>query len=298
MGPLVLERLPEGWRSEDYACFALEPCARTIGAEIDGLDLSRPLEEATFRELDRALLEWKVLVFRDQALDARALADFAGRWGPLFDDQLVPTHRDNPVENVVVFERNAEIRGTENEWHCDGTFRPDPPMGTMLHAIEVPAVGGDTLFADMAAAWDNLPEALAARVEDLVAEHDWSIGAYAEKYADRLDALRAAVPPVEHPVVRPHPVTGRKTLFVNRFFTKRILGLSSAENEVESGVESDALIARLAAQADRPELQCRIRWRPGTLVFWDNQAVQHYGASDYWPERRVMARATIERRWR
>ena len=287
-GPLVLRRLPETWEPAVFRHITLTPCAPTLGAQVDGVDLSRALAREVFAELDRALLEWKVLFFREQPLSEAAHAAFAERWGPLFDDQLVPTHRDNSVENVVVFERNAETVGLENGWHCDGTFRPEPPMGTVLRAIEVPALGGDTLFADMAAAYDNLPEELQEAVEERVAVHDWSLGAYSGKYADRLDELRAEVPPVEQPVVRRHPLTGRKTLFVNRFFTREILGLPREEG--------DALLARLCAQAELPELQCRFRWRPGSIAFWDNQAVQHYGANDYWPERRVMARASIAHR--
>ena len=286
-GPLALRRLAEGCESEPYRHLHIEPCAVTIGAEVGGVDLSRPLEDEVFEELDRALLEWKVLFFRDQPLEVGAHAGFAARWGPLFDDQLVPTHQENPVDNLVVFERNEQTVGLENHWHCDGTFRREPPMGTVLRAIEVPAVGGDTLFADMAAAYDALPDGLKARLEGLMAVHDWSLG-YADKYADRLDALRAEVPPAEHPVVRRHPVTGRRTLFVNRFFTREICGLPAPESE--------ALLERLCAQAELPELQCRFRWRPGSMAFWDNQAVQHYGASDYWPQRRVMARASIAHR--
>ena len=287
-GPLQLRRLPEHWEPAVFQRIELTPCAPTLGAVVSGVDLHEPLDDELFAELDRALLEWKVLFFRDQPIDAAAQALFSQRWGPLLDDQLIPTHRDNPVENVVVFERNAEIRALENGWHCDGSFRNEIPMGTVLRAIEVPEVGGDTLFADMAAAYDNLPEDLQKMLEDRVAVHDWSLGAYAEKYADQLEALRAQVPPVEQPVVRAHPITGRKTLFVNRFFTREILGLEEPE--------SDALLARLCNQAEIPELQCRFAWRPGSIAFWDNQAVQHYGANDYFPQRRLMARSSIARR--
>ena len=287
-GPLRLQRLPDTWEPADFQQIRLTPCAPTLGAWVEGANLSQPLSEELFAELDRALLEWKVLFFRDQHLSEAAQANFATRWGPLLDDQLVPTQRENPVENLVVFERNAEKVGIENEWHCDGSFRVEPPIGTVLRAISVPAVGGDTLFADTAAAYDNLPEDLREAVDAHTAVHDWSQGAYAEKYAERLEELRRQVPAVEHPVVRKHPVTGRKHLFVNRLFTQKILGLSRER--------SDALLARLCAQVDLPELQCRFAWRPGSVAFWDNQAVQHYGASDYFPQRRVLARATIARR--
>ena len=160
-----------------------------------------------------------------------------------------------------------------------------PTLGTILRAIEVPPVGGDTLFADMAAAFDNLPPSVQRRIVGLTAVHDWSIGAYAGKYGDRLEELRAAHPPVEHPVVVRHPVTRRPTLFVNRLFTKEIKGLPAAD-----GAE---LLDALCRMADLPELQCRWHWETGSVAMWDNVACNHYGANDYFPNRRVMARATF-----
>jgi taurine dioxygenase len=287
-GPVTLRRLPEGWRPHAFERIRIRPAAATLGAYVEGVDLSEPMDAQLFEELDRALLEWKVLFFRNQPLSVEAHGAFAARWGPLFDDHLIIKRHENPAEAVVVYERNEEIVGLENEWHCDGSFRLEVPMGTVLRAIEVPDLAGDTLFADMAAAWDDLPEALRETVQDLRAVHDWSLGAYAEKYGEQLAELRAAVPPVEQPVVRRHPVTGRNTLFVNRLFTREIVGVTPQQSE--------ALLERLCAQAELPELQCRLRWEPGTIAFWDNNAVQHYGANDYWPQRRVMARASIERR--
>ena len=287
-GPRALRRLPESWEPLVPKRFRIEPCTATVGAELFGLDLARPLDAECVAELDRALLEWKVLFFREQHLTAEAHAAFAGHWGPLLDDQLIPTPGRNPVENVVVFTRDAETAGLENQWHMDGTFRAELPMGTVLRALEVPVAGGDTVFADMAAALDDLPEDLQRRIEGLTAIHDWSIGAYADKYGSELETLREAVPPVEQPLVRCHPRTQRRTLFVNRLFTKEIVGLP--------GDEGDALLERLCRQVDVPEFQCRFRWRPGSIAFWDNAAVQHYGVNDYYPERRVMARATIARR--
>ena len=186
---------------------------------------------------------------------------------------------------MVEFTRDATVLAYENEWHTDGTFRPVPPLATILRALDVPEVGGDTLFADMAAAFDNLDDDLRARVTTLTAIHDWSIGAYADKYGDALVELRELVPPVEHPVVIRHPRTGRPTLFVNRLFTREIVGLAPDE--------SDTLLDLLCRQAELPELQCRVHWEPGTVAFWDNVAVQHYGANDYFPQVRTMARAAI-----
>jgi taurine dioxygenase len=203
----------------------------------------------------------------------------------LTDDTLTATTAARPEDNVVVFVRDATTPGLENEWHTDGTFRPVPTMGTILRAVEVPEVGGDTLFADMGAAFDILPTEVRRRIVGMTAIHDWSIGAYAGKYADRLDTLRAAHPPVAHPVVVRHPETQRPTLFVNRLFTREIVGLTPDD--------SAELLEALCSMADVPEVQARWRWEPGSVAMWDNVACNHYGANDYYPARRVMARATF-----
>ena len=284
-GPRVLRRLPDGVEPFVPSRFTITPLAATIGAEVAGVDLRAPIDDELFAELDAARREWKVLCFRDQPLTPEQLAVLALRWGDLTDDTLAGGSAIEPVDNVVVFERNADIVGLENEWHSDGTFRPVPTAGTLLQAIEVPPVGGDTHFADLAAAYDNLPEDLRARAAGLLAVHDWSINAYAGKYGADLEEFRRLHPPVEQPVVIRHPDTGRPTLMVNRLFTREIVGLAPAE--------SASLLEALCSMVDLPELQCRWRWEPGSIAFWDNLAVNHYGASDYHPQRRVMARATF-----
>ena len=284
-GPRVLRRLNDGQRACTPTRFRLIPQGVTVGALVEGVDLSQPCDDELYDELATALWEWKVLFFRGQDLTLEQHGTFAARWGQLTDDNLTPSSSYTVTDNVVVFTRDATTAGLENEWHTDGTFRPMPTLATILRAIEVPQVGGDTLFADMGAAFDNLPDDMKRRVVGLTAVHDWSIGAYAGKYGDRLEELRAAHPPVEHPVVVRHPVTGRPTLFVNRLFTKEIKGLPAAE-----GAE---LLDGLCRMADLPELQCRWRWEPGSIAFWDNVACNHYGANDYFPQRRVMARATF-----
>jgi taurine dioxygenase len=265
--------------------FELVPRGITLGAEIRGLDLRRPLTPVQREELAWALDQWKLLIFPGQPLSIAEQAAFAGGWGTLTDDQLGASTELAPEECVVVFGRDADTVGSENAWHSDGTFRPVPTAGTTLRAVEVPGRGGDTLFADMAAAFDNLSEDTRARIAGLTAEHDWSIGYYAQKYASDLPRLRAQTPPVTHPVVIAHPRTGRPTLFVNPLFTARIEGLEPSE--------SDRLLSELFTPATLPELQFRLHWEPDTLILWDNLAVQHYGASDYYPQRRVLARATF-----
>lgn len=280
-GPRVLER-PE---RRDYDRFRVRPVGSSLGGLVEGVDLAKPCDEAIFTGLVQALRDWKVLFFRDQCIDVEQQAHFCARWGRLSDDTLVPKTAERLADNVVVFTRDATTAGLENEWHSDGTFRPMPTMGTLLRAVEVPEVGGDTLFADMSGAWALLPAELKRRLIGLTAIHDWSIGAYAGKYGDRLEALRAAHPPVEHPIVIRHPATGRPTLFVNRLFTREIPGLSADE-----GAE---LLAALCGMVDLPEIQVRWRWEPGTVALWDNIACNHYGANDYYPARRVMARTTF-----
>ena len=199
-GPKTLIRIAEDGPSGPYRRISLRPVGATIGAEVSGADLRQRLDDETFEELDRALVEWKLLLFSDQHLTIEEHAAFAGRWGDIVDDQLLFSKKENPVDNMVVFTRDADVVGLENEWHSDGTFREVPPMGTVLRAIEVPPLG-DTLYADMAAAYDNLPDDIKDRIDGLTAMHDWSLGKYATKYGDRLEEFRRLVPPVEQPVV-------------------------------------------------------------------------------------------------
>lgn len=282
-----MQRLPEGWMPAQFQRFEISPVAPTIGAELSGLSLEE-VDDDLFAELDRALLEWKVLIVRDQPIDTAAQGALAIRWGPLTDDQLISNPGTAAQTDAITFERNDTVVGLENMWHTDGTFRTHPPVCTILRAIEVPSVGGDTLFADMAAAWDNLDPDLQDRLTSLSARHDWSIGAYADKYGDDLDKLRAEVPPVVHPVARPHPRTRRLTLFVNAGFTTDLVDQNGSPVD-----DSDDLLNLLCRQAEVPEYHCRVRWAPNTVVIWDNQAVQHYGVNDYHPALRVMGRASV-----
>jgi taurine dioxygenase len=284
-GPRRLDRVAPDAEPATFSRITVTPIGATVGGLVTGVDLREPLDDVTFDDLDRAWREYKVLLFREQHLTAQQHVDVLSRWGTLTDDQLTPTPDKNPLECLVEFTRDGATPGLENGWHVDGTFRVQPTAGTMLRAIDVPAVGGDTMFADMAAAYDNLAPEVQQLVDTLTATHDWSMGAYANKYADQLEHFRTLLPPVEHPVVLRHPSTGRKTIFVNRFFTKCINGLSPAD--------SDELLDHLCRQADVPEYQLRVQWQPGTIAFWDNLAVQHYGVNDYFPQRRTMARATF-----
>jgi taurine dioxygenase len=288
VGPRVAARTPEGFDDRPYERFAILPLTPTIGAEVDGVDLARPLDDELRSELRRALLEWKVLFFRDQDISRDDQRSFAEQWGELEQHpfyKLVQHGEQERDVDVVRLAKGDANPGFENEWHHDVTWRAAPSFGAVLRAVEIPAVGGDTLWADCAAAYDGLPAELREQIAGLEAEHDWrhnfGLAIGAEQFAE----LAATYPPAVHPVVRRHPETGRATLFVNTIFTTRVLGLEPAESE--------ALLARLFAEYRRPEYQCRFRWQPGSVAFWDNRATVHYAASDYHPARRVMDRISI-----
>ncbi|MFF8572223.1 TauD/TfdA dioxygenase family protein [Streptomyces sp. NPDC015408] len=282
-GRRVLRRLPEGWRERPYEHFEVVPQARTIGAEIRGVDLSRPLGATLREELNRALLEWKVLFFRGQHLTSGQQRDFAGHWGELETNPLLSA---GASADVVRFDKGAGGAPTyENVWHTDVTFRERPALGAVLQLREVPPFGGDTMWADMAAAYDNLPPEVKERVDGARAVHDFIPG-FARFYGpERLAPHQDLFPPVEHPVVRIHPETGRRMLFVNTSFTTRITGMDRAE--------SDRLLRFLFQQAHVPEYQVRFRWQAGDVAFWDNRATQHYAVGDYGSERRVAERVAI-----
>lgn len=285
-GPRLTERSRHDV-GEPPARVTLRPVAPLIGAVVEGVDLAEPLTPEVHDELDRALLEWKVLFFRDQHLTGEQQAAFAAHWGPLethpFYGHVTGTEVDAP--EVVRLEKDERVGGFENAWHSDVTWRSEPSLGSVLRAVEVPAVGGDTLWADMGAAYDRLTPAMQERISSLVAVHDWSDNFGLAMEPGERDRLRPDFPAVEHPVVRTHPATGRKTLYVNRIFTQHIVGLAPDE--------STELLDHLYQQANFPEYQCRWRWQPGDVAFWDNRSTQHYAASDYYPQRRVMERITI-----
>jgi taurine dioxygenase len=286
-GPRIASRTPEGWIDRPYSRFTVDPVSPTIGAEIGGVSLAEPVDAELFEELNRALLEWKVLFFRGQRITPADQMAFAKTWGPIESHPFVRLRDDNQPETpeVLRLQKGKESKGNENLWHSDVTWRTCPSLGSILHAIEVPPVGGDTLWADMAAAYDCLPDDVKAYVDGMYAVHDWIDTFGRGMDPATRDALRPDFPPVEHPVVRMHPETGRNMLYVNVAFTERIVGLEPDE--------SAELLDFLYRQASYPEFQCRFRWQPGDVAFWDNRSTQHYAVSDYYPNPRVMERVTI-----
>jgi taurine dioxygenase len=282
-GPRRLRPTYDEHERKAYRRITPEPMSPTIGAEINGISLAEPLDDETFDEVHRALLEYKVIFFRDQDITPEQHVAFARRFGALETHPFVP-HR-NGYPEVMVLEKSDKIGGYENVWHSDVTWRLEPSLGSVLLAREVPDIGGDTLFCDMYAAYEGLPEKIRTRIDGLRAVHDFVRTFAPMLSADELAKKRVEFPPAEHPVVRTHPETGRKGLYVNGAFTSHLVGLEADEG--------DRLLDRLYRQATVPEYQCRFRWRPHSVAFWDNRAVQHYAASDYYPNRRLMERVTI-----
>ena len=274
-------------RSLDIEDLTLIPMTPTIGAEVEGVDLSRPLEARTVAALRKALLDWKVLFFRDQDITTEQHLAFSRNFGELEVHPFAPHKPDYP--EVLAITHDETNRGRENTWHSDVTWRLEPSLGSVLRALEIPPVGGDTLFADMYAAYDGLKDEVKAKIDNAVAVHDFTHFRRGMRKRgmteEAIEAFNAQYPMVEHPVVRTHPETGRRCLYVNAAFTLHIVGMEKAE--------SDALLAHLYAQAAIPEYQCRFRWSKNAIAFWDNRASQHYAASDYFPAVRRMERVTV-----
>lgn len=274
--------------------FGVRRSTPVIGAQITGIDLARPLDDETCQALRRALLKFKVLFFRDQHITPAQHVALARRFGTPEVHPMIPHHPDHP--ELVVFGRNGSQRGRENLYHSDVSWREIPSMGSILRCLTCPEVGGDTIWVNMAAAYANLPEDVKARIARLNAVHDamptFGQGLSGEKY----EQMRKQYPPMVHPVVRTHPETGEKILFVNEGFTTH---LANYAREQPYRIGSDFrpaeldLLQYLFRQAAAPEYQVRLKWEPDTIAFWDNRSTQHYAVQDYFPAERHMNRATI-----
>lgn len=259
-----------------------------IGALVTGVDLTRPLAGNEVAAFERALADYGVLFFRDQALTPGQQRDFAAAFGPLHGHPAYGTV--DGVPEVTILESTAERPTLIERWHADMTFREAPPLGTMLLARIVPETGGDTQWASMTAAFAGLSDAMQSFLSSLTAVHDFSYG-FKESLAapggrERLAEAVAANPPVRHPVVVRHPVSGARALYVNSLFTTHIEGMKPRE--------SRALLDFLFGHLCEPEYVCRFRWTPGAIAFWDNRHTQHKPVNDYFPAHRLMHRITIE----
>ncbi len=267
-----------------------------LGAEVLGLDLGRPLGEEDFRRLHRAHLDHHVLVFRDQSITPAEQVAFSRRFGPLQIHVLRQFQLPEQEEVLVIsnIRENGQPIGLGDAghfWHSDLSYKAVPSLGSMLHAQELPLDGGDTLFANQHAAYDALPERLKREIEDLQAEHSY-LAKYEElrqrnPWRPKLTQAQIdEVVPAVHKVVRTHPETGRRALFVSEHFTTRIVGLPEER--------SRALLDELFAHSTRPEFVYRHQWQPKDMVFWDNRSLMHLATAFPQDQRRKLYRTTIE----
>lgn len=270
-------------RTHNTGSFEIRPMTPAIGAELVGVSAASELHDDVIAEIRQALLDHKVIFFRDQDLTQEQLLGFAKRFGALEIHPATP--KDQPNPEILRIEHGPKSKGQENMWHSDVTWRAEPSLGSVLNAMEIPPVGGDTLFANMNLAYENLPENIRDQITGMEAVHDIA-RVFARRLNKKPEELHDQYPPETHPVVRTHPETGLRILYVNGAFTSHIVGLEPEE--------SAALLKRLYATAANPEIQCRFRWTKGAIAFWDNRACQHFAASDYFPARRIMQRATIK----
>lgn len=267
----------------------ITPLGPHIGAEIAGLALAEPLTQGQFEQLHRALLKYQVLFLRDQPITPRQQRALANRFGDLHIHPVYPHSEE--AEEIIVLDTHDDNPPDNDNWHTDVTFIETPPALAILAAKQLPPVGGDTLWASGIAAFEGLSPRLQQLLAELEAEHDFtkSFPAHrhngSEEERQRWQAAVANNPPLRHPVIRTHPVSGRQALFVNEGFTTRLPDLPARESE--------ALLGFLFDHITRPEFQVRWRWRENDIAIWDNRVTQHYANADYLPARRVMHRATI-----
>ena len=266
----------------------IERAAGALGAYLSGIDIADAVaSEDAFAAIRAALIEHQVLFLRNQPTAPEVLYEFASRFGPIEGHPAYETVEG--VGDVQILESTAENPSKIEKWHSDMTFRDTPPMATVLHGKVIPEFGGDTLFASMYAAYEALSGPMRELLDGLVAVHDFRHG-FAESLAEPGGAARladavAANPPVEHPLVRTHPESGRKALYVNPLFTTRIKGLAPAE--------SRALLEFLYSHMVTEEFTVRLNWQPETIAIWDNRCTQHKPVNDFFPQHRRLHRVTV-----
>lgn len=270
--------------SAPYAAITVDKLTPIIGAEIGGVDLARPLDDRVMEEVRRALAENLVIFFRDQQLTPQQHMAFGEGFGELHIHPAAPHEPGLPPLMIIRADKDSP-RANGEGWHTDVSCDVEPPMGSILYIKQCPPQGGDTLFANMYAAYEALSDRMKTYLEGLTAIHDGEEN-YRGTYANFGVADKPVYPRAEHPVVRTHPWTGRKGLYVNRGFTRRILGLSRDE--------SDGILRLLFEHMENPLFQCRFRWRANSVAFWDNRCAQHRAMWDYWPHTRAGNRVTIK----
>ena len=259
-----------------------------IGAEIHGIDLTKPITHELYIQLRECLVEYEVIFFRDQAITPAQQHALASMFGPLQSHPAYQTVEGFP--EISILESTADKPTKIECWHSDMTFRQHPPLATVLRAQVVPDKGGDTLWASMTAAYRGLSKSMQDFLSTLTAVHDFSYG-FKESLAEpggqqRLAQALVDNPPVRHPVIRTHPESGKSVIFVNELFTRHIEGLSRSE--------SDALLAFIFEHIRTPEYSCRFAWQPDSIAIWDNRSTQHKPINDYFPAHRRLERITID----
>lgn len=265
------------------------PLSAAIGGLVEGVDLTQDLSDAVIGDIRQALLDHKVIFFENQDISPAQQRDFAARFGELHVHPVYPSFPEQP--EIMVIDNHKENPTDNDNWHTDVTFIETPPMGSILHACQLPPVGGDTMWSSMTEAYKALSPSMQQFLSTLQAVHDFehafppgrqvAVNAGKETYED----ARKKNPPVLHPVIRTHPETGEQGIFVNFGFTSRIKGLRAAE--------SKAILNFLFEHIQKPQFVVRWRWSPNAVAFWDNRNTQHYAVNDYLPHRRIMHRATI-----
>ena len=275
----------------------VNPLTCSIGAELSNVHLGAAAEdEGLMAEIRQALLKHRVIFFRDQDITRAEHVAFARKFGELEDHPVVGSHPDHPGLVQIYKTPDSPIDRNENSWHTDATWRDQPPMGCVLRCVECPPVGGDTMWVNMVMAYENLPGEIKTKIEHLRARHSIEASFGAAMPIDKRLALKAKFPDAEHPVVRIHPETGEKILFVNSIFTTHFTNYNTPSN-VRFGLDkspgSSQLLNYLTSQAMIPEYQVRFSWKKNSMAFWDNRSTQHYAVMDYAPCHRKMERTAI-----
>lgn len=271
--------------TESKSKFRVTPLTPSIGAEISGIQLAEPLNQSSYGKIHNALMKHQVIFFREQKMTLEQHKAFAQQFGDLHIHPGYPSPEGHPEILQVHTDANS-TRIAGEDWHSDVTCDANPPMGSILHLNTVPEVGGDTLFASMYAAYDALSEKMKQFLSVLNAHHSGEI-AFRGRYKHlNVDDSDFQYPNNDHPVIRTHPVTNKKGIFVNRIFTSHINELTKSE--------SLGLLEMLYQHIEKPEFQVRFNWQPGSVAFWDNRCVQHYAIWDYFPQVRSGYRVTVQ----
>ena len=259
-----------------------------LGATIEEIDLREPLDEDLTAFISHALAENEVIFFRDQEISPQQHKDFALRFGKLQSHPVYPTVESFP--EITILENDEENPSKIEKWHTDMTFKQIPPFGSILLGKVIPKKGGDTLFSSLSAAFNDLSKEMKESLMPMTAIHSFEHGfkeSLAEPYGrEKLSQALIDNPPIEHPVIRTHPITGKKLIFVNSLFTLKIKSMSDSE--------SKGLLDFLCEHIKQEKYQCRFSWKVNSIAFWDNRSVIHKPDNNYWPQVRRMERITID----